>query len=347
MIDFRYHLVSIVAIFLALGLGIVLGSTALQGPVLSGLETASNHQKTRIDQLYASNQQLRRQQAGSEQFAREAAPHLLPGLLPGQRVVLVDAPGAPGPVIDGTVSALHQAGAVVSGQVKLQPKFFDASSATQETLGQLAQSLAPAGLTLRPGSAQNQASQVLAHAIVTTDVAGQPPAGQRDTGGLAVLNGLAAGGFLNVSGRPAVRATLAVVVIPGTPPSTSDSDARSQAVVTLAQQLNLAGLGTVVAGSVAGSGPGSAIDVMRTTGRSGHLSSVDNADTEVGQVVVAMALAEQLRGVSGNYGTAPTASGALPSPVPTPSPSATSLSTAVPRPARSGQPTPQATGGAR
>ena len=32
MIDFRYHLVSIVAVFLALAIGIVLGSTELQGP---------------------------------------------------------------------------------------------------------------------------------------------------------------------------------------------------------------------------------------------------------------------------------------------------------------------------
>ena len=35
MIDFRYHLVSIVAVFLALAIGIVLGSTELEGPTLS------------------------------------------------------------------------------------------------------------------------------------------------------------------------------------------------------------------------------------------------------------------------------------------------------------------------
>ena len=36
VIDFRYHLVSIVAVFLALGLGIVLGSTALRAPRSAG-----------------------------------------------------------------------------------------------------------------------------------------------------------------------------------------------------------------------------------------------------------------------------------------------------------------------
>ena len=34
MIDFRYHLVSIVAVFLALAIGIVLGSTELRGGTL-------------------------------------------------------------------------------------------------------------------------------------------------------------------------------------------------------------------------------------------------------------------------------------------------------------------------
>jgi hypothetical protein len=37
VIDFRYHLVSIVAVFLALAVGVVLGSAALNGPVVAGL----------------------------------------------------------------------------------------------------------------------------------------------------------------------------------------------------------------------------------------------------------------------------------------------------------------------
>ena len=39
MIDFRYHLVSIVAVFLALAIGIVLGSTELQGGTLDVLRS--------------------------------------------------------------------------------------------------------------------------------------------------------------------------------------------------------------------------------------------------------------------------------------------------------------------
>ena len=36
MISMRYHIVSIAGVFLALALGIVLGATKVQGPILAG-----------------------------------------------------------------------------------------------------------------------------------------------------------------------------------------------------------------------------------------------------------------------------------------------------------------------
>ena len=54
MIDFRYHLVSIVAVFLALAIGIVLGSTELQGDTIDALRLSSNALKS---ELNASNAQ--------------------------------------------------------------------------------------------------------------------------------------------------------------------------------------------------------------------------------------------------------------------------------------------------
>ena len=119
------------------------------------------------------------------------------------------------------------------------------------------------------------------------------------------------------------------MIAPAAPPSANDSNAASQALVTLAQQLDIAGDGTVVAGSIGGSGPGSAIDVMRTGGRQGHLSSVDSADTPAGQIVVVQALFDRMHGKSGSYGAASTANAAGPSPAPTPSPTASATSVAA------------------
>jgi Copper transport outer membrane protein, MctB len=319
MIDFRYHLVSIVAVFLALGIGLLLGATALQPSTLAGLIKTSQRERHQIDSLITGNGQLNRQISSNDQFAAANAPLMLGQLLAGERVVVVEAPGASGQVVSGIDQALTEADAIISGHVQIQSRFFDVSPATQEQLTQLAQQFAPAGVTLH-GSPVAQASQVLGDAILTKDGPGQPVAGQLDSASAALLSGFGAGGFLTRSGHPEARATLAVVVTPGGPSTTSDSNPASQRLVTLAQALNLVGQGTVMAGSVSGSGPGSAIDVIRAGGRGGRISTVDDADHSIGQIVVAQALYEQLRGVSGNYGSTASATAAGPSPAPTPSP---------------------------
>src|SRR5215831_15841634 len=317
MIDFRYHLVSIVAVFLALGVGLLIGATALQPTALAGLYKTSQQERKQIDAALTTNSQLNRQINSNDQFAESATGLLIGQLLAGERVVLVQAPGASSEVVNGVTRTLTAAGATISGQVQLEDKFFDVSPATQEQLGQLAQQFTPVGVTLQGGTPLAQASQVIAGAIVTRDGPGQPVAGQRDSAAAALLSGFAAGGFLAISGHPDARATLAVVVIPENPPPPNGPDTASQGLVTFAQQLDQAGQGTVVAGSVAGSGPGSAIDVMRS-GEAGHMSSVDDADHTIGQIVVVQALYEQQRGGSGNYGSTSSAAMAGPSPAPTP-----------------------------
>ena len=332
MIDFRYHLVSIVAVFLALAIGIVIGSTSvLKGAVLSGLQKTSAAEKSRIDSLYAQNSQLKQQLNAAESFASASEHVLLDSLLAGQRVVVVEAPGAPSSVVSGVQNALTTAGATVTGQVQFQTQFFSTGAAAE--LDTLNRQLTPAGVTLHTGSPQAQASELIASAILTKNTPDQALAGSAEAADQTILAGYAAGGYLTASPRPADRATLAVVITPASPPSTSDANVASQDLVTLAQQLNLAGSGTVVASQLSGSGPGSAIDVMRAGGRGGHLSSVDNADTASGQIVVAQALYEQLaEGKSGNYGALPgaTAPGPSPAPVPSATPSTTGTATATP-----------------
>jgi len=320
MIDFRYHLVSIVAVFLALSLGLLLGSTELRPYVQRGLNGLSKTEHNEIETLLGQKQQLQGQISSENQFALANAPAMLHDILTGERVVLVLAPGAPGSVTSGVAQQLANAGATVTGQVQLDPSLFDTSAASTQKLTQIVQQYAqPAAVTLT-GSAQAQASELLAHVIMTQGTAGQPAAGERDPVSVQAVQALAGGGFLAKSGQPWDRATLAVVITPATPQTTDDTNPESQALVTLAQQLNLAGLGTVVAGTVAGSGPGSAIDVMRAGGRAGHLTSVDNADYPIGQIVVAQSLADLQHGHSGSYGVTSTASAAGPSPPPSATP---------------------------
>ena len=333
MIDFRYHLVSIVAVFLALAIGIVIGASALKPETLKVLDRASRVEKQQISSLQTEKKNMQAQIASDQAFAQAAAPHLLANLLDGQKVVIVTAPGADGPTVSGISAALHQAGANVTGQVQMQPAFFETSASTQNTLDTLATRLAPLGVT--PGS---QEAQLGANALI----GGQEEAGQviasalvNDGPGLSgnqaksILGGFANAGFLQLN--PAGGATelsqadLAVLVIPATAPAAGDSDPENLALLALSEQLMRASHGAVMAGSLPGSGTGSAIDDLVNSSTGIQLSSVDNANTETGQILVAQALNYLVAGKKpAAYGVV---SGAVPSPAPissaTPTPTPT------------------------
>jgi hypothetical protein len=111
VIDFRYHLVSIVAVFLALAIGIVFGSTALKGTVAEQLEgqAASLTESNRRLQEQVREQEL--VQSGNDELARQLAPTVLKDLLSGQSVVFVELPGAADNVRTGLDTVVRQAGA--------------------------------------------------------------------------------------------------------------------------------------------------------------------------------------------------------------------------------------------
>ena len=110
MIDFRYHLVSIIAVFLALAAGVVLGTAALNGPIVAGLRKSVATLRHENDNVHSQNQSLQQQINSNQQFAQAAEPVLLSHLLTGERVVLVTAPGAPGEVTNGVTQALAAGG---------------------------------------------------------------------------------------------------------------------------------------------------------------------------------------------------------------------------------------------
>jgi len=334
VIDFRYHLVSIVAVFLALAVGLVIGATALKPGTEKAFAQLSKQEKQQIEGQRTEIQNLTNQRSSDQRWAKAAAPLLLDNLLTGQRVVLVTAPGADGPTITGVTAALQQAGAVVTGQADLQSSFFDTSASTRSSLTTLARQVAPPDVTLgvqtgQPGanaqiSGQQEAAQVLAPALVTK-IGADLPAQQTKK----IVDGFAAQDFMQMTYKNGStelsQATLAVVIIPAAPPSGGPADPANQALLAVAQQLQASSLGVVMAGSLPGSGTGSAIDELINGGTGTQLSSVDDADFEVGQIEVAQALSLWLTTHK------PTAfgvvAGTVPSPVPTPAPTSTPTST--------------------
>lgn len=310
MIDFRYHLVSIVAIFLALAIGIVFGSTALKGTVADGLEeqAASLTESNRRLQEQIRDQELL--QSGNDQLARQLAPIVLKDLLSGQSVVFVELPGADESVRSGLDTAVRQAGATVSGRVAITERYLADNQGT--AINNLATELGQ-DAKVPEGSPYERAATHLAGALVTN----QPSqAGQEDSSSGQVLSAFQTAGFLTLSPKFGGRSTLALVIAPSAPRRGKAAAAANEAIVTLVAALDRAGRGTVMAGPAEAAADGGAIAVLRDSDVSSSVSTTDAAGSTAGQIVTVFALAHELDEKSGHYGTESGADEFVPTPAP-------------------------------
>src|SRR3954471_24105052 len=119
VINFRYHVVSLTAVFLALAIGLVVGTAALNGPVADTL-------KDRVDALSNDNSnyreqanQYREELSRTQEFATEVSPALLSGKLTGRKILVVVLPSGQD-YSDGVVKMLNVAGATITGTVTVQ-----------------------------------------------------------------------------------------------------------------------------------------------------------------------------------------------------------------------------------
>ncbi|GAA0288557.1 copper transporter [Kineococcus aurantiacus] len=317
MIDFRYHVVSLVSVFLALAVGIVLGA----GPLNEGISTGITDQ---VRQLTTEKNQLRteRDQAlttvdQQDAWAEAVAPALVARQLGGRGVAVVELPGADSSQVDATVSALEAAGAQVSAQVTVQERWIDTSAAATAERQEAASSLA-AQLPTTPAAdatPEDLLAAELARALVTTELAQST---ELDQGAQTVLTTLSDAGLVEVQGDggPAVaRGTLALVV--GGAPDTDTTDAQQEATTTtwnaVAAALDAASAGAVVAGPAESTADGGVVAALRADDDvTRDVSSVDDLDSPIGRVNVVLALRQQLSGGVGQYGTADSATAVSP-----------------------------------
>ncbi|GAB1823144.1 copper transporter [Herbidospora sp. RD11066] len=331
MIDFRYHLVSIVAIFLALTVGIVLGSTVLQDPIIETTQVTAQTLKQDNLTLRADLAAQQAREDGNNAFVTAATAELVERDLAGERVVVVEAPNAPTALRDPMREVLELAGATYTGRVSLTDSFLEPEQAG--VLDGLSAQLAPAGATFPEGATPyDKAGTVLAAALVTNM---RPQAGTPNPATSTVLSAFQEGGFIAINGEPADRATLAIVVAPAAPYETETAETMNGALVSVSGALDKAGLGTVMTGTTTASGAGGVIAALLDSGEeTSQVSSVDTLDLPSGRIVVIDALKEQLGGQSGAYGIGSGATAFEPAPaVPTITPSFTP--TASPSPVAS------------
>ncbi len=305
MINFRYHVVSLTAVFLALAIGLVVGTAALNGPVADSLNDQVNAVGKSNEQLRGQVSQYQEELNRQEDFAVEAAPALVGDTLTGRRLLLLVMP-ADQEHAEAVSAMLVTAGAKITGRISVQEKFVNPANGV-ELLGLSDRAARPtvptAGLPANSDGVETS-SALLASALLDRT----PPVAPADL--QAVLNTYSAAGYLAVDEKVTGPAD-AVVVVSGLPPVDRDAAAKNRATVTMVAQF-ASRKPVVVAGS--GVGAGNVVTEVRgdpTLSRT--ISTVDNAATAQGQVVTALAAAELIvQGRSGQYGLAAGATSLMP-----------------------------------
>ena len=124
MINFRYHVVSLTAVFLALAIGLVVGTAALNSPLSDALNNQVNSLAKQNQGYRERITQMETEAGKQEQFTREAAPILLASKLTGRNVLVLSMPQT-GDSVARVLDMLKLAGARVTGQVEIEDKFTD------------------------------------------------------------------------------------------------------------------------------------------------------------------------------------------------------------------------------
>ena len=157
MISLRTHAISLAAVFLALAIGVVLGSGLLSNTLLSGLRDDKHELQNQINGLTDDKNALNEKLSAAGEFDAQMSPRILHDALAGKSVVVFRTPDANDDDVDALSRMVGQAGGTVTGTVALTQEFVDANSA-EKLLSVVNSPIVPAGAQLsttlgRPGIA--------------------------------------------------------------------------------------------------------------------------------------------------------------------------------------------------
>jgi hypothetical protein len=308
VISLRYHVVSIAACFLTLAVGVVLGSTALTGSLLSGLSDQKNDLGRRVSDLEGQRNAVSARLADADAFAGSVGPKIVTGLLDKRTVMLVTTEDAKPADRDSLKQLIGQAGGSVTGELQLTQAFADPSKADQ--LRQVVTRLQPAGVQFpTAGDPGTLAGALLGSVLLLNKDSAKPQSSSDELA--AALGGLTDGGFVKPSQD--VRPAQLAIVLTGAQASGDGAGDKAATIARFATQLDRSGAGAVLAGDPGSADGAGAIGVVRAdTTATSILSTVDNVDAAAGRITTIVALREQLEGISGRYGIAGNAQGPAP-----------------------------------
>ncbi|MGH9116608.1 MAG: copper transporter [Acidimicrobiales bacterium] len=336
MINIRFHIISLVAVFLALGVGVALGSAFIDTAVVGQLEQNIDTLSTQKNELQAESSLMQAQLDAVERLGEEAGAELLGGQLDGVPAYMIGVRGIDEDPVDLTADALVDGDAEFGGTLWLTERLALSDETERLDLARVL-GLEPSvaddpdalrdALLLRLGNA-------LADALRAEDpLATDPPdgGGEGETGetgeggagptGLepeepAIITELrtagfvefeAAGGESSDTGMLLPTAGARMVVVSGQGAAVPDDEI----VLPLLRRLTVAGPVAVVAAQSLPPDPPDGEEPSRTSfigvirnddELRASLSTVDDIELFIGRVATVLALRHAADDIVGHYG---------------------------------------------
>jgi hypothetical protein len=306
MISLRQHAISLAAVFLALAIGVVLGSGFLSDTLLSSLRDEKRDLYSQINGLNDQRNVLNEKLSAANNFDNQLVGRMVHDALGGKSVVVFRTPDAKDDDVAAVSRIVSQAGGSVTGTVSLTQEFVDANSA--EKLRTVVNSpILPAGtqLSTKLVDQGSQAGDLLGLALlVNANPAAPAVPGVDDAQRATVLAALRDTGFITYEPTDHLGAANAAIVITG---GALPQDAGNQgvSVARFAAALAPHGAGTVLAGRDGSAAGAAGVAVARAdAGIAGTISTVDDVDAAPGRITAILALHDLIGGGhSGQYGT--------------------------------------------
>jgi hypothetical protein len=295
VISLRYHIVTIVAVFLALAVGTIVGGAFVQPVLQRQLEERTNELSAALGERRQEIDELRTQLDASNAFAAAAAPYLIANRLLGERVVIVAQEGIEDVVVGQTQRSLLDAGASLVAVVSARRQLV---ADDPETQARLAEALGT--VTTPPDELTPLAASVLAERL-----AGGPGTGRAEDD---VLTRLLSQGFLAPIGSGLSESTLEqvgeagqiVIVLAGGPDETPPLPAEAFAVPLVRRLMELQ---VPVAAGQSSTTATPFLDEVLGSG-AGPLVTVDDLDLAPGGAALVLGLNRLLlTGEGGSFGS--------------------------------------------
>lgn len=297
--------------FLALGLGILMGSVVLSDRYVERLENRVKGIEGQLDERREDIVLLNERLDVLQDFSVEAQTRLLDRALIGQEVVAIELPRTDGRLRDTLIDAIEGGDGALASTIRLTERFTLEDEQARSDLASILRSQSSDPELLRSAAASSFGQKAAA-------AAERLASGRGGFGGSrfeAFIEELQAADFVDVTSddEPLVPPGAVFMILGGAP------DEATEGVVDLATELAtaLAGRGSAVVVTETSDSVWDLVQAVRDDADAGAaVTTVEAGESVPGRIAVVLGLQRTIDGVTGHYGNGEGATAIVPPPTP-------------------------------